>query len=83
MTADHLLPFLAGFVYPAIIALLLLATALRFKRPALFYRTILGHLRAKPIMSEAERQAISQAAHRSQPAVQHMPAAGIFGVYHR
>jgi hypothetical protein len=53
---DDLLPILADCVYPALIALFLLAAALRFKRPALFYRGILSHLRAKPIMSEAERQ---------------------------
>jgi hypothetical protein len=47
---------LAGIAYPALVALLLIAAALRFKRPALFCRTILSHLRPKPIMSEAERQ---------------------------
>jgi hypothetical protein len=51
-----LLPILAGFVYPALIALFLLAAALRFKRPALFYRTILSRLRPKPIMTESERR---------------------------
>ena len=50
------LPNLADFIYPALTGLFLLATALRFKRHALFYRTILSHLRARPIMSEAERQ---------------------------
>jgi very-short-patch-repair endonuclease len=53
---NELLPILADFVYPALIALFLLAAALRFKRPPLFYRGILSHLRARPIMSEAERQ---------------------------
>ena len=53
---NELLPILADFVYPALIGLFLLAAALHFKRPALFYRTILSHLRARPIMTEAERQ---------------------------
>jgi Protein of unknown function (DUF2726) len=54
--SDQIISLLAGFVYPALACLILVAAALRFKRPALFYRTILSHLRARPIMSEAERQ---------------------------
>jgi Protein of unknown function (DUF2726) len=54
--ADEAVPFLADAVFPALIGLVLLAVALQFRRPALFYRSILDHLRARPIMSEAERQ---------------------------
>jgi very-short-patch-repair endonuclease len=54
--ADQLLPILADAVFPALLGLILLAVALRFRRPTLFYRSILNHLRARPIMSEPERQ---------------------------
>jgi Protein of unknown function (DUF2726) len=35
---------------------LLFAFAVRMRRPALFYRGILNHLRARPMMTEPERQ---------------------------
>jgi hypothetical protein len=36
--------------------MLMFAFAVRVRRPALFYRVILNHLRARPMMTEPERQ---------------------------
>lgn len=36
--------------------MLLFAFAMRVRRPALFYRGILNHVRARPMMTESERR---------------------------
>ena len=53
---NQALPYLADAVDPTLATLILFAIAVRFTRPALFRRSILSHLRARPIMSEPERQ---------------------------
>jgi hypothetical protein len=79
--SDHFLPFLAGFVYPALICLVLIAAALRIKRPAVVYRTILSHLRAPSDNDGGRTPAFPQAAHRTGRAIQHLPAIRLLGFY--